>query len=275
MKMMDWAVITAGSEASSMPATNLAHMQPRRRWRATASDQVEATFNMTAALAASTVEQTGLTGYRLLVLGYSTASRDSTLEVFCGNSQVEVADSGAPYYLSRDYWLSLDNDRGRFPLRHTWLEFPSLFSYPWVRFKITDPNFADLGYLDTGIALLHPGYYPTLPLAEQPTANVDEERREIRSLRGARHLQRRPRERLRDYNLQATGDNAPAEAEAEWLGLQEAVGVSEPVVVIDDLDATTRTMNRILYGTLENLSKLKIPETWGLGRIDLSVRELL
>ena len=268
-------VYSGTSEAASMPASYLSHPQPKRRWRAPSLSQIEVYLDMTAGLAA--YQQTGILTYRYLFPLYGSATRAATHEMWIGPTRTSVGSTATASWYSgvQSYWRSLDNDLARFPRRHSVIDVGSQRTEPWIRYKITDPANPD-GFHDLGLLVPTPGYEPTLaPMGSGPGAGVEEEVRETRSVGSARRRLHRARERVRSYTFQAVGPTAPQEAEDQLLALQETAGVSDPVIIVDDVTATTRFMNRIVYGTLEGLQKFVLPDIYQKAQVELDVKEML
>lgn len=258
-----------------LSAANLRHQQPRRRLRMLDLDNAEVKIDMTAALAA--VEDTGISSYGWLLPWYCTASRDAVHELWLGNSSAAVNSTAtAAYHFGPEpFWKSIDNYRARFPRMHSWIELPSQMSHPWARYRIDDPDNPD-GFIDLGLLIPHPGYVPPHPIAVQPLAGIAQETREWRGASGTTRREFRPIQRRWNLILQATGPNCREEVEEQWLGLQETVGVANPMAVIRNVDATERTMNETLYGTFEGDPEIiPLPQPWEKATMSMNLVEML
>jgi len=265
---------SVGGEVSGMEAHYLSHAQPRRRYRTTSASVLEVTLDMTEALAA--VEYTGIESYGFLVALYGNMTSSATYEIWTGSTLTAVSSTPTAAYYSGSlaYWKTIDNDRGRFPRRHSFHEFPAQRTDPWLRYKITESSPNPDGFLELGLLLPVPGYVPAHPIAKKPSAGLAEDVKESRSMSGARRRQIQERERIRDFILQATGPDCLTEMEEEWLGIEETIGMSEELLVIMNLDATARMMNQIVYGMLRSAQNIPIPGAYELAQASISLQEM-
>jgi hypothetical protein len=268
----------------SMGVENLKHVQPTRRMRSTDPSALEFVMDVSAALAST--EDTNISFYRFLWFLYYDGGRNDTVEVWTGPTLLSVGSTAtANHHIGpQQFRRTLDNDGKRFPRVHSFVELPVddsdrahpvYCTDPWIRVKISAPTPNPRGYLDLGLAFATPGYIPDHPIAQKPALGLEEAPRETEALNGATRAQIRPRRRTFDCILQATGPGCVDELEEDWIGLQETVGISEPVVVCLNLDATQRFMTRINYGTLASLAKVPLSEVWNLAQMNLSVKEKL
>lgn len=276
LKLAELCTYTTPVSASSMPPSNLSQYQPSRRLRMTDLTHTEVTVSLGSALTTAT-PLWNISTYRYWVFIRSNITQAGTVECFFGPTQTSVASAGTAslHIAPALYWKSLDNDRGRYPYRHSWIEMPAQATYPWARFVFSDVANPD-GYLDLGMLIPHPGYIPSLPLKVPAKPSISEEVRETVAVSGPRHLQIRPRYQVRQIVLHATGPGAKAEAEDQMLGIQEAIGVSDAFVCIEDLDATVRAMNKIVYGTMTGNNPVEVWEDgWGESTVTLDYKGLI
>jgi hypothetical protein len=169
----------------------------------------------------------------------------------------------------------MDNDLGRFPRRHSWIDLGEQRTEPWLRYKVTDAT-NPRGQIEGGILLIHPGYSPSGLIAQNPKSGAQQPGLTFqRSISGAERGVAKPIERIKEVVLQATGVNSRAELEDNWVGLQETVGLNLPVAMLLDADATTRTMNAVIYGKLMTMQQVVLAEYWNLAQMQLGIKESL
>lgn len=265
-------VSTPSPTPSSMSVANVTHLQPGKTCRFLDLSQAEVIFDLTPAF--SQVAYHGISSYRYVVVIASSITPAGTVEAWTGSSASAVASSGTSRHVGpQPFWLTIDNDKGRFPVRHSFLDLGLQLTDPFLRIKFTDLANPD-GYLDVGVAFPAPGYRPTLPLKTKPSMGATEDLRQTLSVSGAKHIQKRPVFRQREITVQATGPTARAEVEAEWIALQETVGVDQPFAVITDIAPAARYMNGFVYGTLLSLKPMLLPEVWASSELTLAYEEL-
>jgi hypothetical protein len=266
-------VSTPSSTPSSMSVANITDFRPGKVCRFLDLGQAEVTFDLTAAL--SQVAYHGISSYRYVLVIGSTITSAGTVEAWTGASESAVASTGTAtlHVGPLPYWHTIDNDRSRFPVRHTVVDLGSQRTDAFLRVKLSDPLNPD-GFLDVGVVFPSPGYVPALPIKTKPSMGATEDLRQTISVSGAKHIQKRPIYRQREITIQAVGPTARAEVEANLVALQETVGVDEPFAAITDLAPTARYMNGFVYGTLTALKPVLIPEAWGASELTFAYEEL-
>jgi len=266
-------VTTPGPTPSSMPIANILHYQPSKVGRMLDLTQTEITVNLTSGLAL--VAFHGLSSYRWVVIVGGSLTSAGTVEVFTGPTEISVASSGtASLHLPpQPYWITIENNRNRFPVRHTWIDLGSQRTEPFLRLVFSDPTNPD-GFIDLGTILIHPGYIPTIPIKTKPSLGANETARITHSVSGAKHTQIQPIYRQREISMQAIGSTARDEVLSQWAALQETVGLHDPFVVITNTLPSSNYMDEIVYGELTKFTPVLMPEAWGSSEIIFDYEEL-
>jgi hypothetical protein len=262
---------------SSMPVTNLFDYRPQMIASFTNLANSECTLDLTSPLSAGNVVKHGISSYRYLLIIGANISSTGTVEVFLGNNTTQISSAvlATLHTSPRVYWATIENNVARYPRRHAIVDLGSQRTELLCRVKFSDPSNA-YGHLDVGLIIPSPGYIPTLPLTKQPSRSLSTSNSgSVVTQAGSRQTRPQPKFRTVSYTMQVNGSaSARQEVINNHIAIQELVGLDDPLVVITNLSPTSNYMDDFIYGTLQDVASIDLPEIFGAVEINYKVMEL-
>jgi len=271
-RLSRWGVLSSPSvTAADMPLSYLiSSQQPTDRCRfIDLGSPVSFTIDLTAAMAAQ-----GVTSWRALVLTYNNSSADGTFSV-SGNLGYSVVD--------KPLWPSPDS--GSFRRIHSYIYERAGVLDPVLTITIDDPNprkpalsasgFSTADYFEIGNLLVDFGIVSGLDsvIRQQGTVQegLDEESKLIVSEGGPIFPRIRPRSARKSFNLKFLNKVAYRTGMAR---LRRDVGVSEAVMLIEDLGGSSFQMDGITYGLFDGLQDVSLQDDEHF-EVVVKIREML
>lgn len=272
MRLMPHAVITADSEAATMPASYLATEQPGQRWRATSLSAADAYINLSAVPAA-----TGVTTYQFVGLIAHNGSSAGTFTVMTGASKAASSSSGTAAYVSSALPLWQTTDLAGLSYRHSWILLPaarSIAAEPWLHIKVQDAG-NTAGFFDCGCVLIDQPFIPAYPLKPRPKAGSIQAVQALQSVLGAVFPREMPIAARRELVFQASGSAAIAALQNEAARIEREIRLDRAVFALLDRTPSTQAMRLAIYGLLESLPMVDLTELWSYLEIPYAINEML
>lgn len=251
------ATLTAGSEASDMPATNLQKMQPSSLWRATDLGN-----------SYLVVDLGEFQPINVLALLYTNASSGATVQVRGADTEAELTSSPGYDSGSVDHW----------PVHgmETWaythfLHFPSTAqTYRWWRFDISDANNPD-GFYEAGRLYIDNAFEPDRGVRYGFNVRYKDGQVRGRALGNQIYPQQRNVGRILSGQIRW---HSEADFWEEFSKLERLRGTAKDVLFVTDKTITARLMDWSAMGLFTDLEPLTHP-TYGLYEANFNIEELL
>jgi len=271
-RLSRWADLSSSSvTAADMPLANMvSSQQPTDRCRfIDLGSPIEFTVDLSAAMSAQ-----GVTSYRCIVLAYNNSSADGTFSVF-GNLGFTIID--APLWPTPDC--------GRFKRIHSYIYVPAGIPDTFLTISINDPNprrpvisasgFAAADYFEIGNLLIDYGIRSDINnvVRQQGTVTegLDEESKLIVSEGGPTFPRIRPRSSRKSFSLRFRNKQSYRAGMAQ---LRRDVGVSEAVMLIEDLNGAEFAMDGMVYGLFDGLQDVSLADDNNF-EVVVKIREML
>lgn len=255
--LSDAATLTAGSEASDLPATNLQKMQPSSLWRATDLGN-----------SYLVVDLGEFQSINLLALLYTNASSGATVRVRGADTEAELTSSPGYDSGSVDHWPATGMESWDYT---HFLYFPSSAqTYRWWRFDISDANNPD-GFYQAGRLYIADAFAPAL--GPRYGFNVRYRDGQVRSTALGNQIYPQQRNVGRVLNASLRW-NSEADFWREFSRLQRMRGTARDVLFVALETNTDRLMDWSAMGVFTDLEPLTYA-TYSSFEASLTITELL
>lgn len=242
----DRAVITAGSEAATMPASNLLRRQPSDMWRALDLDNAFVTLDLGAA-----------EPVRLVWLGYTNASSAATWRVRAAATEADL--TAAPGYDSGSlsHWPVAElSDWDR---THAFLWLPAAETWRWWRIDVDDPANPD-GFYQAGRLYLSDPWQPSRNYRFGASDGYQDDSQPQRARGGQTYVADGAMWREGSFSLRFQGRE---EMRSQASRIDRLVGTRRDLLIVYDPEDLSRFMDECFYARLAELRPLVL-ERWRL-----------
>lgn len=270
-----WASLSSLSvTAADMPLSYLiSSQQPTDRCRfIDLGSPIVFTADLTVAMAAQSV-----TSWRVLVLTHNNSSADGTFSV-SGNLGFSI--------INRHLWPSPDCTRYR--RIHSYIYVPAGVPDTILTITINDPNprkpainpsgFEVADYFEIGGLLIDYGIRSDLSQVVRPQGTVseglDEESKLIVSEGGPIFPRIRPRSSRKSFSLRFVNKAAYRDGMRGFGQMRRDVGVSEAVMLIENLNGVAYMMDGMTYGLFDGLQDASLTDDNNF-EVVVRIREML
>lgn len=240
--LTDAATFAAGSEAATLPVSNLATIQPGDVWRATDLAAAWVTIDLGAAAAID-----------LIGLLYTNASSAATFRVRAAATEADVTASPGYDSGSLTLWPTTGLEDWDWVHRVLFLGASGgtgdgAQSYRYWRVDVSDAGNAD-GYFQMGRLMLAASWQPTRNLGFGWSLGWIDESPQKQAIGGqSSSLDRRAR-RVLNWSLDWMNEADANEA----FELDRTVGRKKPVLVVRDPATASRAQRQTIYGKQQQL----------------------
>jgi hypothetical protein len=259
----DQAAVTASSETTTMPATNLLRQQPTDFWRASQLSALRVTMHLPES--SSGVARKA---WDTITMLYTNFGEQDDLQIFAAANEADL--DLAPTFQTDPILgvQSPDQEDESYPFVHAlaWRESPGWLGQgqrteSWIRIRprflnprlgslpVGTPAFGQWGRLIAGKA-----WQPTFSVDEQERLTHAERPRRAATFSGGERVGRRRNPRLGEYLVHFL-DRAEAQADLDELGRLR--GSSGAVVTILEPEGGVDMHREFLYGTLDTSARLR------------------
>lgn len=261
---------TVGSEAATMPATNLQTMQPTSVWRATDVNN--------AYIEVQLDRVRPIDGIALL---YHNLSADGAIRVRGASTQANLTanpayDSGPKPARSFQDSITLiwsdesDNPENKAYDRNHFILVPSEQTYEWWRIDCYDANNGD-GYIQAGRLYLSNSYRPTRNIRYDWGVGWNDGQQRVEARGGQTFTRQRDTKRRLEASIQLQDET---ELWENLFQIQRKRGTAKDVLVVVDKDNTARLQDWSVYGTMVDLDQI-VNRSFNLYRLNMTIEELI
>lgn len=235
------AIVTVGSEATDMPASNLQTMQPSEVWRVTDTGNAYVTIDFGSA-----------TTFNVIFLGHTNADTNTTWRIRGGDTEAEVNGTADEDTGSIDLWPG-SADLSDWPTTPAFKYLSSAWTERWVRIDITNIS---TSYFEAGRLFIANAWQPATNMlynTQFPSWHEDVQR--VYSHGGGVYPAIRSRYLRTSFTVRST--QADILGNAHELGITQ--GVSEDVLFVFDPAETVYTAHGIVHGIVDQPVSVFVP----------------
>jgi len=257
----------ASAPVVGMPLTNLKTMQPVDKWRTTGVSKVSIDIDMGATMVA-------VGGYNVIALLATNASYDATWQITTATSQSNLTSS--PIYDSGviNFKASAETFNGQTvnnsPINGIQYLGTSNITDKWIRIEIFDTSNAD-GYFEAGRLYVSQAWFPTYNIPYGWSINWVDPSLLSYSAGSNTFVTLRSKYRELSFDLKWISEN---EMYNNGYMLDKLFGKSKDVLIVKDIENTTRRHDQMIYGLFTELTPI-INQTFNIYNKRYKIKELL